>query len=539
MAVITTLVLSALCAGTVTAGMDWGFGAALVATRAPVNVKSEQSTTSTTFSGTLAEVMAQLEEIRQMPRCKQAAAKDLVHYCATHDPAGTQSAHSTQAELEIYKQLFAIRITHCELESAGQSLPSACDQIVADRCATSECQTGSCLAALFPETNAWTTYMTQTNNGHVMCHAMRAEHDKEEKIRLLKFLIERTSDIGSALEMSQQNLEHLTQTLHDVKHSTRIFYDDMTNSTRDLQSEIKQSFNEIHKDTSGISGVVQSIYSSMDQAKKHLDEYTAEVLHQARAMTAQKDDESREQLAQFQSKMEAVRNVYEYEFQRGLTDLSKQIFALTDSMEIAGAVTGQMLNNFDTLDSHLDNSNQKMGDLLVQMNNASDIQERATAQIQDALDPIVHELQGFRETVGWLIFWPKTIRRTVKFLRGPDVQLFMKSYGLILPFAAMACWIMGSGSAIALLGTCCLALFITMTNSLRVTQDSVDAHASFYCKASPYVVNLAYLVAGAVIATVICRSYFRPKYDPAAQLDPYTGLDDLDIAEQKQNRSRF
>ncbi|GIZ39902.1 hypothetical protein CKM354_000326400 [Cercospora kikuchii] len=532
MALITTLVLSALCAGTVT-GMDWGFGAALVATRAPVKIKSEQSTTSITVSGTLVEVMAQLEEIRQMPRCKQAAAKDLIHYCAIHDPAGTQSTHSTQAELDIYKQLFAIRITHCELESAGQSLPSACDQIVADRCATSECQTGSCLAALFPETNAWTTYMAQTNNGHVMCHAMRAEHDKEEKIRLLKFLIERTSDIGSALEMSQQNVEHLTQTLHDVKHSARTFYKDMTDSTRDLQSQIKESFHEIHKDTSGISDVVQSIYSSMGQAKKYFDDYTAEVLHQAQALTAQKDDESREQLARFQSDMEAVRNFYEYEFQLSLTGLNKQIFALTDSMEIAGAVTGQMLNNFDTLDSHLDNSNQKMGDLLVQMNNASDIQERATAQIQDAVEPIVHRLQKVDEKIEKLDLWFNSISKIVQILSRLDVMSFLLCYAFILPFAWVACWAIGLGSSFAQIGTCGLAVLITM-----ITQDSADPYASFYCKAPPYLSIFAAFVAGAGIMAMIFYFRPRPKYDPAAQLDPYTGLDDMDIAEHKHNRTR-
>lgn len=433
--------------------MDWGFGAALVATRAPVNIKSEQSTTSATLSGTLAEVMAQLEAIHQMPHCKQAATKDLVHYCASHDPAGPQSSRSTQAELNVYQQHFAIRMSHCELESAGQSLPSLCNQIVAG-CATSECQTGSCLKALFPETNAWTTYMSQKNQGIVMCHAMRAEHDKEDKIRLLKFLIERTSDIGSVLEMSQHNLEQLTQTIRDVEDSTRAFYEDMTERTRDIRSEIKQSFHEIHKDTSGISDVVQSLYSSMDQAKKHLDDYTAEALHQAQALTARKDDESRAQLAQFQSEMEDVRDLYRYQFERSLQDLNRDIFAITNSVEFAGTVTGQMLNNLDTLDSHLTNSNQKMGDLLVQMNNASDIQERATAQMQDAVDPIVHKLQKADETLGGLIFCPETISNTLKFLSGPEAKCFIISYSLIFPLAAWACWTKWFGSAIALIGTC-------------------------------------------------------------------------------------
>ncbi|PPJ59657.1 hypothetical protein CBER1_01218 [Cercospora berteroae] len=538
MAVITTLVLSALCAGTVTAGMDWGFGAALVPTRAPVNIKSEQSTASTTLSGTLAEVMAQLEAIRQLPHCKQAATKDLVHYCASHDPAGPQSSGSTQAELNVYQQHFAIRMSHCELESAGQSLPSVCDQIVAG-CATSKCQTGSCLEALFPETNAWTTYMSQKNHGIVMCHAMRAEHDKEEKIRLLQFLIERTSDIGSALEISQQNLALLTQTLRDVEHSTRTFYKDMTDSTRDLQSEIKQSFDEIHEDTTGISDVVQSIYSSVGQAKKQLDDYTAEVLHQAQAMSAQKDDESREQLARFQSHMETVRDLYQYELQRSLTDLNQQIFALTNSVEIAGAVTGQMLNKFDALDSHLDNSNQKMGSLLVQMNNASDAQERATAQIQDAVNPIVDKLHKVDEKIAKLDRWFDTISKIVQTLSRLDVKSFVISYVLILPFAVAACWKIGFDASIALIGTCGPALLITTIGALQVTQDSVDANAPFYCKAPPHLSMLAAFVTGAGVATIIFCLWPRPKYDPAAQLDPYTGLDDMDIAEHKQNRTPF
>lgn len=88
--------------------------------------------------------------------------------------------------------------------------------------------------------------------------------------------------------------------------------------------------------------------------------------------------------------------------------------------------------------------------------------------------------------------------------------------------------------------TSCLgpALLITMIMSLLVTQDSVNAHVPFYCRAPPYLSMLATFVAGAGVATMISHFWPRPKYDPAAHLDPYTGLDDMDIEEQKQSRSR-
>lgn len=83
--------------------------------------------------------------------------------------------------------------------------------------------------------------------------------------------------------------------------------------------------------------------------------------------------------------------------------------------------------------------------------------------------------------------------------------------------------------------TSCLGLAVLIT---MITQDSADPYASFYCKAPPYLSIFAAFVAGAGIMAMIFYFRPRPKYDPAAQLDPYTGLDDMDIAEHKHNRTR-
>ncbi|KAM3419348.1 hypothetical protein BST61_g5279 [Cercospora zeina] len=536
MAVTTTLVLSALCAGTVN-GMGWGFGAAPVATHALADIRPERNNT---LSKVFAEAMVMLSDMPNMPHCNQAATKDLVHSCQSYDSAASaQSPRSTQGELESFQQQFAIRMSHCELQNAGQSSPSACEQIVIDGSTASASQTTSCLDALFQNNNMWTTYHGMKNNGAVLCYAMRAEQDKEEKLRLLMFLAEKVSDIGSAVDFAKHDLDQLAQTLDDVQRSTRNFHQDMVDSTKGIQSEVKKSFDAIREDTSGISDLVQSFSSSMGQVKQDLEQHVNRVHHafnQVQAAGDKREAEWTKHLADVQSH---IHNFYQHQVEILLTDLNQRVYALTDDLDIARRVTADMLNQFGTLEDHLVNSNQKAGDLVGTIGNASEAVVQTFARMDDVATPVVDKLQMVASTLerlgpGWT-----SIMQILQTLSKLDPNSFMMSYAIILPFAAVAWWWIGtSGTIVILIAACGPALLIASIRPSQVTQPVGDAHPSFFCYA-PYLSMLACFMAGLGAAAIISHLRRGRKYDPAAQLDPYTGLDDMEIEEQRQTRIRL
>ncbi|KAF2208821.1 hypothetical protein CERZMDRAFT_87412 [Cercospora zeae-maydis SCOH1-5] len=559
MALMTTLVLSALSAGTVngkppdiksgctckvnrhpqSAGMSWGWGAAPVATHALADGVPDRNNT---LSNAFAQVKATLDSIRNLPHCKQAAIKDLVRSCDSFDSAGPQTPRSTQGELDLYQQQFAIRMSHCELETARQPSPSVCEPIVIDGSTASAPQTTSCVEALYQTNNMWTTYESMKSRGVVLCYAMRAEQDKQEKLELLMFLIEKTSDIGSALETSQYDLERLSETLRDVERSTRTFYDEMNASTQDIQSEMRKSFDAIRKDTSGVAGLVQSLSSSMGQAKQKLENYANRVdglFNQVQAVGAQMDGEWSKRLAGLQAQSEEVRNLYQHQLELILTSLSQSVYAITKDVDIAASITGDMLNKFSTLDDRLSISSRKAGDLLVQIDDVRDAQLQSFANLQELTNGTMDDLRSVREGSSELRIFADTAIQFTQTFSWLNLKSFMKWYLLIFTFAAVAWWRIGTSATVALLITTFVpALLIASITSSRVPSDMNDAQPSFFCN-TPYGSILAAFMVGVSVSTIAFRLRGVRTYDPAAQLDPYTGLDDMDIEEQKQNRIRL
>ena len=396
----------------------------------------------------MANVQQIIKDIKDDSPCKRRAAMSLVDSCVKYDFQDPANSRSTDVELEDFQKIYTIRMTSCELEDAAQSMPSACNAALN---APSEVLKGTsqitiCLDALYQENNPWTTYQSMKTDALIMCHAMRAEQDKDEQLHFFQVLMSSASNITEAMKNRDETLDQLFDSFSDVKDEMRDFHFELHKDNRDIKAAIKESWNSIRQDMSGVSGDIRGLLASMGEANENLHAYTSQVddaLSHAKDLSTQMDGQFATSLVKIQAGLEEARDAYQFQLELTLTKAHQQIFAITNSVEAADGLVNGALGKLSLLNVEIDVPLEKVGEIAIQAEYVRDAQDAMLTQFEEKVDPLLVNLAAAGEHAAFFSAWMGMAAGFVRNFFGkiwPAISAFLIWSALIFIFVLKGCW---------------------------------------------------------------------------------------------------
>ncbi|KAI5369358.1 Putative nuclear fusion protein Kar5 [Septoria linicola] len=536
---ICTTLLGVADAGTI----GWFSGAAASAPE----LSTSHSDHNVTLTRAMAQVQVTIDNIQKLPDCKRHAARGLVESCMAYDGSNAQSQRSTDAELDLYQKLFAIRMSHCELKDAAQALPSSCNAAMApsSRDQVNEHQIQVCLDALYQDTNPWTTYTSMKTNGLIMCHAMRVEQDKDEQLHLFRILVGTTSDISKALQVNRDELDSLVAVFRNLSGGMRDFYQELHEDNQDIKASIKRSWDAVRKDVSGVSGDVQALLRFMNEANSNLQTYTSQVdeaFSQAQNLSSQMGAQWSADLVKIQDSFDDARAAYQYQLELTAADVHQRVFAITNSMETANDLSGELLDKLSNLNNGFDAPMEKLGEISIHADYVKDVQHTMLTDIYEISNVTFENMQAVNEHAASLNIWLGGI---TSFAQGffattwPAMVTFFAWSLLVAVPIFRTCWAVFGPVAGSFIAPCAnfalAAMLASLINPFQLGEAFIANHPAFFGEAPLYLSMLVMFTTGAT-AVLLLQSFRRqkPAYDPAADLGACSlEEDDIDLEQKR------
>lgn len=396
--------------------------------RAPVAASTE---VNITLADSLAQVQGILANIEKEPTCKRLAAKNLVHACSTYDGRGSTAA--TDEVLELHQKHFAIRMTECELGDAKQSMPKSCGPLLASP-ATKEPQryVNQCLSDLYDQgSNSWTSFNAVKSNAHIMCSAMRSQHDKDEQIKFLELLLEANKNLNHAMDYHGEQANTMRQQFHEITVNVKEFHSQMHEDNEVLKQAVKESWDKLQQNMTTMGSDLEGLLQTVINTAKHVNEHAEETeLALARFETMRANSDSwNEDFARWRTEAEVAQAQRKYQMQQELDMLSTAVGQVTRSVETANGLTSTLAAEIDSIDFRLNSvmtnvqSLDEGSDVLV--NKQRDTLERMD-DLQSKSEAALESVEATLEKMGTL----KTIVESITAILG-NITAVIPSFGFL------------------------------------------------------------------------------------------------------------
>lgn len=374
-----------------------------------------------------------IENIKKEPACKQSALAYHGKFCHTFD--GRNSAVGTEAALLKSENIFGIRMTHCALEEASQSLPMACQPILGERTEdrVSEQDIKVCLESIYNyKVNAWTTYEHAKKNGLIICQGMRAYRDREEQLHFFKILQDLYGDIGEVTRQHGLDLDEVRESFKDFKSSVGRWHEEFLDEHAVFRSELRKSFSEVKADVDSSRDALAEFAENVMLTQRHLQAESKQWHAALSRVTDLSKDVSVNfniELAKVFEELDEKRNELLFRQQQALDSIFQRFFAFTNSVELANDLTSKMASRLDFLDTGLEGSLGKVGNLGIALEEQLRQQSRVQGRLNEAeaaANRTLESVEATTEQVGGLA-------NAFAFLGG--ISKFPSAFGMYLVWA--------------------------------------------------------------------------------------------------------
>lgn len=437
---------------------------------------------TTNWTQRLGQVQDHLAEIKsnRVPTCKRLAAQGLVYSCEKYDATDASATHNTQAELEAFPKLYAIRMTQCALEDAGSSLPSVCKaaQSPLPGRPVGESDIQTCLSALIQNTNTWTTYSHMNTDGLIMCQAMRVEQSKDEQLHFFQVLLGTTSDISEAMRAIKGDIDQLFSKIGNEMHT---FHMELQKDNLESKAAIKENLDGIQANMNGVSGDVRGLLVAMGEAKQTIHEYTTQfdsALSRAQDWSTQMDNGWATSLTKIRDDFEETRNFYQYQLERYHADFAQRAYAMTNDLETVNSLSSDLLSKLALLNEDLDEPLEKVGVLASQADVVKEKQSAMMAEFKEKGDSILVSLAAASEHAVFVNTWMGAAVGLFLDFRA-DIKLNLLIFSICYPVAGPVVF-MGCRQAFGLVAGNLVTLFASFGMYIhRLQQNNANQPYSF------------------------------------------------------------
>ncbi|KAL9091377.1 MAG: hypothetical protein Q9159_001461 [Coniocarpon cinnabarinum] len=274
--------------------------------------------------GVISKAFGVLAEMEHAPSCNRLAMTVLIDSCKTLQPD-----KSTNNALDLVKSAFAARLAVCEHLGAGGDIPdkSKTDRDRSERSFTcrvrgarcsqaredavtkaseysdiNQRQVSDCTKALNSQDKWWMSYSNAIQNAISVCHAARAEVEREEVLNVHQSMTEVVSDLSSVLGQrlrdSEQQAADDKQSATNMRELQKSLASDMASSAQSARAYLASLITEAeHR----LSSIFSSTFSSLEKANQNIEkvstmasESSSDVENARKKLSAMMQDASRD-----------------------------------------------------------------------------------------------------------------------------------------------------------------------------------------------------------------------------------------------------
>lgn len=311
---------------------------------------------------TMIEVQDHVRRIESLPPCKRFASKKLVNSCLAFDSLQSENRYGADQSLERFRNLFALRVTYCELSDAQVSLPQTCQPFVDGDANDTGTENGfaECLHELHQTPSSWDSFNHAKTRATIICHAMRSEIDRDEQLHLFNLLFSTVSSMTNSLEGSRQEFSDARAIFHELRSSMRDFYIKLHSENDEVRAAIQQTWavleTQLRRDMLDVADKLESIVGAMDQANINIIDFSGrvgQVLQSAADIGSEIQADRRNEVNQFRAAIEAGRDWFAFEIEMALRNFTQRIYGVTSDLQLANDLSGTMATVLNTNNDQL------------------------------------------------------------------------------------------------------------------------------------------------------------------------------------------
>ncbi|KAH9827801.1 Nuclear membrane fusion protein Kar5 [Teratosphaeria destructans] len=310
--------------------------------------------------------------------------------------------------------LYASRLAVCEINSAGARIPTACQAFVptvknAKKSSFVGYLTGErpsaprqlypqyeeatqsnldqCLAALYAESQTWTSFTNSKQNAAMMCHSMRGEVEKDQQIAVHKILNAHAQEVSDALMQSKNDWQEfkaghseLCSMMRKAHMELSEGYDGMLKSAQQFwaawDASIRAGINDISADILKVKANIDDLFTDLKTGQSGVIDTLSQVdvqfkdlalQHQAQADRAAQD-------------AVAINDLVSYTTEVLLQNLGQQVYSITGSIDAMNAAMADQQQRMNDLALDLTSTNAQISNVSAGI---ADVQEQME-KLEDA-----------------------------------------------------------------------------------------------------------------------------------------------------------
>ncbi|KAJ5583439.1 hypothetical protein N7535_002059 [Penicillium sp. DV-2018c] len=239
-----------------------------------------------------------LDSIGSAPSCNLVAATRLVSSCQTFSDGNDGSQTDSPETLDHLRSVYAARLALCEIDGAGNSIPSSCLPVTLspppqkNRFGFMARHRGSdtassevprellehCLRTLESRPQWWTSYSNSRQNALVICHASRMEAEKEELIGLHRSISKSSFRLNEALQQALQDAAAQSAQQQAFMQAVQSLQERIVTDVEATDSVFKRTFGRFLREVeAGIGSLQDSISTALSNVRTRTGELESDI----------------------------------------------------------------------------------------------------------------------------------------------------------------------------------------------------------------------------------------------------------------------
>jgi hypothetical protein len=393
------------------------------------------------LSASLKNSLDILNGIEKLPSCPKMATAALLHTCSTlegHSDANggeSETGQGTDMFLDDSMTLYATRLAVCEIQSAGSSVPKACQAFIPTARTSKKTTWGGyltvngatkprqlypeyedatehdlkqCVAALHGQPQTWTSFSNSKQNAVLICHSMRGEVEKDQQIHLHKILSSTTHEVVNALFQSKKEWASFKADYAELSHMMRQSHMDLSEGNDKMRAAALRFWEEWESHMQDLTGEIQKAKAAVDaivQAANNGKMDTAMAVQELQTQMKEVAVLHRSNKEDMSQNIEAVQDFIDYVTEVALQQLSQQIYKVTGDMDTMNLAVSQHHQYLDGFNTSLMSAGAMINNFTARLDDVDTSIEQVERRAQSAMAKLEYALDLVNRGLATLQYW--------------------------------------------------------------------------------------------------------------------------------------
>ncbi|GAB7349381.1 hypothetical protein MBLNU459_g8506t1 [Dothideomycetes sp. NU459] len=242
-----------------------------------------------------------MQSVQNIPSCYKMASAALLNSCSELDQSSILNTETgTGTMLEKAKTIYATRLAICELLEAKVPIPDSCSQFrPSERTGrmtgfripfvrskfsapntqyqhyddTTEKFLDSCTADLHSEPQWWTSYSNAKQNAVVMCHAVRAQLDKDDSVEMFSLMADAVLKGSEGLSDAANKFKAFEENWKATTDGMKAFHMALNDDFDELRLKVAQHWSNMENSAVDLGDRIRHMRETTSDVVNDLDNH--------------------------------------------------------------------------------------------------------------------------------------------------------------------------------------------------------------------------------------------------------------------------